>query len=123
MKIKLKKALKHKGRELFELDVPVEDLTGADLIEVEQQVFKSGKIALMPDYTKVYLVRVAAWAAKIPTDVLEGLSARDFMTVVNRVQNFLMGSDSGTDEEFSNLESEETPETVPVTSSAGSPCD
>jgi hypothetical protein len=98
MKVKLQKALKHKGQELTELDIPLEALTGADLIEVEQQLSQAGKFALLPDYAKVYLIRVAARAARIPAEVLEGLSARDFTLVTNRVQNFLMGSDSGTGE-------------------------
>jgi hypothetical protein len=98
MKVKLKKALSHKGEELLELDIPLENLTGTDLIEVEQQLARSGKIALMADFSKVYLIRVAGRAAKIPAEVLENLSARDFTVVTNRVQGFLMGSDSETDE-------------------------
>ena len=117
MKIKLKKALKHKGEELFELDIPVENLTGADLIEVEQQILSAGKIVLMQDYSKVYLIRIAARAARIPVEVLEGLGARDFTTVTNRVQGFLMGSDSGIDEE--SPESEATQETGRGTSFGG----
>jgi hypothetical protein len=114
MKVKLQKVLKHKGQELTELDIPLEALTGADLIEVEQQLSQSGKITLLPDYAKVYLIRVAARAARIPAEVLEGLSARDFTVVTSRVQSFLMGSDSGTGE----TESETgIPETGPETSS------
>ncbi|GHS91252.1 hypothetical protein AGMMS49957_18030 [Synergistales bacterium] len=94
MKIQLKKALRHKGQDLTELDIQLETLTGVDLIEVEQQLFKSGKVALMPDYSKVYLIRVAARAARIPVEVMETLSARDFTVVTNQVQSFLMGSDS-----------------------------
>jgi hypothetical protein len=98
MKVKLQKALKHKGQELTELDIPLETLTGADLIEVEQQLIQAGKLTLMADFAKVYLIRVAARAARIPVEVLESLSARDFTVVTGRVQGFLMGSDSGTDE-------------------------
>jgi hypothetical protein len=117
MKIQLKKALRHKGEELHELDIPLENLTGTDLIEVEQQFFKSGKVALFPDYSKSYLIRVAACAARIPAEVLEGLSARDFTAVTNRVQNFLTGSDSGTDDE--SPAEPGTPETAPEMSSEG----
>jgi hypothetical protein len=113
MKIKLQKALKHKGQKLTELDIPLETLTGTDLIEVEQQLLQSGKFTLLPDYAKVYLIRVAARAAHIPVDVLEGLSARDFTIVTTRVQGFLMGSDSENETE----PEQKTPETGPVTSS------
>jgi len=120
MKIKLRKALKHKGQELFELDVPVEDLTGADLIEVEQQLFSSGKVILVQEYAKVYLVRVVARAAKIPVEVLEGMSARDFSIALNKVQSFLTGSGSETDENSSTPELEITQENGQGTSSEGS---
>jgi hypothetical protein len=112
MKIHLKKALRHKGEELLELDIPIENLTGTDLIEVEQQLFKAGKIALMADYSKVYLIRVAARAAKIPVEVMENLSARDFTLVTNRVQAFLMESDSETEMPESEIS---TPEVAPET--------
>lgn len=118
MKVQLKKALKHKGEELHELDIPLENLTGSDLIEVEQQLFKSGKVALMPDYSKVYLIRVASRAARIPVEVLEGLSARDFTVVTNKVQTFLMEPDSGI---VDLVEQDATPETGPETFSAESP--
>lgn len=120
MKVQLGKNLKHKGADLNELDIPLEDLTGADLIDVEQQIFKSGKVALMPDYAKVYLIRVAARAARIPVEVLEQLSARDFTNVTNKVQNFLMGSDSGIVEME---ETGKTPEPDQVTSYAALPSD
>ena len=120
MKIKLRKALKHKGQELFELDVPLDDLTGADLIEVEQQFFRSGKVSIVLESSKAYLIRVASRAAHIPVEVLEGLSARDFTYVTGQVQVFLTNSDSGTDEECSIPESEATRESGQGTSSEGS---
>lgn len=118
MKVQLKKCLTHKGEELRELDIPLENLTGADLIDVEQQLFRSGKVALMPDYSKVYLIRVAARAARIPVEVLEQLSARDFTIVTNKVQNFLMESDSGS---VVMEETGKTPESEPATSYAELP--
>ena len=103
--------------DLFELDIPLEDLTGYHLIEVEQNLLKAGIAVLMPDYSKAYLIRVAAYAAKIPVEVLIGLSACDFTTVTNGVQSFLMGSDSGIKEKRSNQESEKTQDLAPETSS------
>jgi hypothetical protein len=112
MKVKLKKALRHKGKDLLELDIPLENLVGMDLIDVEQQLARSGKIMMIAEFSKGYLIRIAARAAKIPVEVLESLSAQDFTTVTNQVQNFLMGSDSGTGE----TESESpTQEPVPET--------
>jgi hypothetical protein len=116
MKIQLKKALKHKGQELTELDIPLENLTGSDLIDSEQQYFRSGKATPFPDLSKGYLVRIAARAAKIPIEVLETLSAQDFVAVAGQVQVFLMGLGSETGETESEVT---TPETDPETSFEG----
>lgn len=115
MKVKLTKPLRHKGAELRELDVDVEGLTGRDLLDVEQEIFRSGKILVMADFAKVYLIRVAARAARIPVEVLEQLPARDFNAVTNEVQAFLTGSGSETSE----TAQDGAPEPAPATSSAG----
>jgi len=101
MKVQLKKALKHKDQELTELDIPLEELTGADLIDIEKQVAEmdNKKAMLLPEFSKLYLATVAARAARIPVEALRTLSARDFTTVTNAVQIFLTGSDSETDEQ------------------------
>ena len=52
------------------------------------------KALILPEFSKLYLVTVAARAAHIPAEVLRTLSARDFTVVTNAVQNFLTGSDS-----------------------------
>ena len=96
MKVQLKKALKHKGQELTELDIPLEELTGSDLIEVEKQIADANdkKALILPEFSKSYLATVASRAAHIPVEVLQTLSARDFTAMTNAVQNFLTGSDS-----------------------------
>ena len=117
MKVQLKKALKHKGQELTELDIPLENLTGLDLIEVERQVADANdkKALILPEFSKSYLAAVASRAARIPVEVLQTLSARDFTTVTGAVQNFLTGSDSETEGQPSLEEA-----TVPASGRAGS---
>ena len=99
MKVQLKKALKHKGQELTELDIPLEELTGNDLIEIEKQVIDMNdrKAMILPEFSKSYLAAVASRAAHIPVEVLRTLSARDFTAVTSAVQNFLTGSDAETE--------------------------
>lgn len=96
MKILLHKPLKHKGEDLTELDLNLEELTGYDLIEVEQQVNNSndGRAILMPEYSKNYLITVAARALHMPVEALKQLSARDFTNITRTTQNFLLASDS-----------------------------
>lgn len=103
MKIQLKKALKHKGKDLTELNIPLEELTGADLIEIDKQNIDMDdrKAMILPEFSKSYLIAVAARAARIPVEVLRQLGARDFTVVTGAVQNFLTGSGSETSEELS----------------------
>ena len=109
MKIKLKKAIRHKGQEIFTLDMPLEDLPGNDLIEVEKQLTQSGEVPFVTDFNKTYLVSVAAKAAHIPVETLKFTSAKDFTRIVNEVRIFLTLSDS--EEE----QTEEIPEKLPET--------
>ena len=94
MQIQLKKAIKHKGQDIFSLDIPLEDLTGNDLIEVEEQIIKTGNFAAMTDFSRAYLIAVAAKAAHMPVEALRTMGAHDFSRVITEVRNFLMATDS-----------------------------
>ena len=111
MKIKLKKAVMHKGQELEVLDIPLEELTGNDLIEIEKQLTQSGEVPFVTDFNKTYLISVAAKAAHVPVETLKFTSAKDFTKIVNEVRIFLM--DLVSEEE----QTAEIPETLPATSS------
>ena len=112
MKIQLKKAIRHKGQELYTLDIPLEDLTGNDLIEVEEQILKTGNPMQTTDFSRVYLISVAARALHMPAEILRDMGAHDFARVITEVRNLLVVSDSDED----TTESEPTPETPLATS-------
>lgn len=109
MNIQLKKAITHKGQELHTLELPLENLTGNDLIGIEEQIMRTGNPMQTTDFSRVYLITVAARAAKIPVEVLRTMNAGDFNRVVTEVRNFLLVSDS---------EETETPASLPEASSA-----
>lgn len=94
MKVHLKKAIIHKGNELHTLDIPLEDLTGNDLIDVEEQILKTGNPIQSTDFSRVYLISVAARALHMPVEILKQMGAYDFARVVSEVRNFLTLSDS-----------------------------
>lgn len=102
MKIQLKKAIIHKGNEITTLDFDLDSLTGNDLIDVEEQILKTGNPIQSTDFSRVYLITVAARALHMPVEVLRQMSARDFARVVNEVRNFLTLSESE-EEETANL--------------------
>ena len=111
MDIKLKKAIRHNGEDIKVLNIPLEEVTGNDLIEIEKRLMKSEDIGFVTDFNKTYLINVAASAAHIPVEVLKFMSARDFTKVINEVRVFLAGSDSNDEEEAT------TPEKLPEMSS------
>lgn len=94
MKIKLKKAIMHKGQELEVIDMPLEELTGNDLIEAEKQIIQSGESIVVTDFSRPYLIAVAARAAHIPVETLKFMDARDFTRIAGEVRNFLIVQDS-----------------------------
>ena len=110
MKIKLKRAVMHKGEELEVLDMPLEELTGNDLIEAEKQIIQSGEAVVVTDFSRPYLIAVAARAAHIPVETLKFMDARDFTRITGEVRNFLIVQDSEDSTE------ETIPETSPVIS-------
>lgn len=98
MKVKLRKVIRHKGEQIEELNIPLEELTGFDMIEVERQIQGDGKPAVFSDSSKDYIIRIAARAAKIPYEIMARLTASDFNLVVQKVQVFLVKPDFGQEE-------------------------
>ncbi len=92
--VKLSRPVEYKGQQLREVELHLEKLTGTDLIQVETQLSAEGKFTLVSDTSKLFQVRVAARAASMPAEVLEGLSAQDFNQVCGAVQAFLLSSGS-----------------------------
>lgn len=108
--VKLRKPFTYKGVEYREINLNLEGLTGADIVRVETELTAQGKIVVSGDFSKVYLSRVAAKAAKLPVEELEKLDARDFTKLTNEVQAFLLEPDSSAE---SDEQPEETVSTEP----------
>lgn len=97
-RIKLSKPLKYQDKEFAELDLNLDALTGADMVRVETELTGQGKVVMMSEYSKLYLSRLAARAAKLPAEALDTLPAPDFARVTTAVQNFLL--QPGSSDEF-----------------------
>ena len=117
MKIQLKKAIKHKGQDIYTLDIPLDDLTGNDLIEVEKQLMQSGEVPVVTDFNRTYLINIAARATHIPVEILKFMGEKDFTRITNEVRNFLTISDS--DEEGQADNQQKLPETYSDESQSG----
>ena len=66
MKIKLTKSISFHGENLKELDLNLEGLTGNDLINAEKQAMTDENLPMVTDFTRVYLIAIAAQALKMP---------------------------------------------------------
>ena len=95
MKYPLRTPIHFEGEEISELDLKLEDMTGADLIAVERemaiQAGQSIDLNPMKEFSKDYLARVAAKAAGKPAECIQALRAADFTQVTAQVQAFLFG--------------------------------
>lgn len=110
IEIKLRKPYTYKGEQRSTINLDLENLTGADIVKAETELVAQGKIVVTGEYSKVYLSRIAARAAKVPAEVLETFDCRDFMRITNEVQAFLVASDSSDE---SDEPQEETQQTEP----------
>lgn len=95
MKITLTQPLKYQDKEVKVLDVDMDGLTGNDLIDTEEELKKRGIVVNAWEYSRTYLIALAARAVHIPVEALRGLSAKDFTAIINEVLSFLAGASSG----------------------------
>lgn len=84
----------HEGKTYEEMEFNFDGLTGRDLLNIEEEMKGAGSSTIIPEFDKAYQYRVAARAAKIGSDVVEMMPARDFTRITNRSRSFLMQWDS-----------------------------
>ena len=98
MRIKLTKTFTHNNKEYSELNFDFDKLTGQDLIDAEEITRRAGaNIAIgAADFSRNYLVSVAAKAAGLPREALLNLCAQDFINILNQTLIFLSGVESST---------------------------
>ena len=90
MVIKLKKPLTVKGKELKELDLSFDKLTGTDLVQAEMEVRARGEKSPFLMVSMQYQAAVAAKAIGCPVDDVLALSGKDFTRVMTAAADFLL---------------------------------
>lgn len=68
-----------------------ENLTGADIEAVEQEMQDMGKYALSPEISSVFQSMLAARAARVGSDEIRRLPVADYMKIKNKARDFLTG--------------------------------
>lgn len=92
MKISLKKNLSFKDNQISEIDFDFENLTGSDILSVEKEIRATGENIAAWEYSRSFLLAVAARACHLPVEVLKNLSLPDFTKIINETLNFLAGA-------------------------------
>ena len=79
------------GKKYKTLTIRFEDLTGADIEAVEQEMQDMGKYALSPEISSVFQSMLAARAARVGSDEIRRLPVADYMKIKNKARDFLTG--------------------------------
>lgn len=86
----LSKPTSFDGKEVKELYLNFDSLTGEDLEEAAVEFQINGNSAPVIELSKPYLAIVVAKAAQVPTPLIRKLSAKDYSKLTVRAQNFLL---------------------------------
>lgn len=92
MKLTLSKKIPYRDSDISEIDFEFENLTGNDILTVEREQRASGETVAAWEYSRSFLLAVAAKACHLPVDVLKNLSLPDFTKAINETLNFLAGA-------------------------------
>jgi len=90
MNITLKKPCMYEGKEYTSLDLDFDGLTGQDLINATNEARALGDKSVIVELSKLYQAVLAARAAKVSSDMIIALPAKDFVTVTSAAQSFLI---------------------------------
>ena len=89
---KFKKPYEYEGTKYTTLNFYFENLTGRDMITIENEMQANNEFALDPLLSKNFQSKLAARAGNVASDVLETMPLPEFSKIVNAVRNFLIDS-------------------------------
>lgn len=90
----LKKPVLYNGEEISELSFDFESLTGADALNIEEQLASRGKVmysSAINDANYLILMAAKACTKSVGQDFFNRISIVDFERIKNRARFFLMG--------------------------------
>ena len=88
--MKLKKPIVFEGKEISDLPIDFDSLTGQDLIDAATEARSRGDKSPIIELSKTYQAVVVAKAAKVSSDLIVTLGAKDFSVATNSAQAFLL---------------------------------
>ena len=93
--ITLNEAVTYNDQEITELDFDFDKLTGADAMNIEEELQAIGKAVLVESASGPYMIRLAVRACKqdIGVDFFNRISMKDYMQIKKLARNFLIRSE------------------------------
>ena len=92
MKIPFSKPYNFEGKEYKDLEIDFDAITGREVSQAKRDFFRAGNFAssnvLQADVD--FCVYLAAKAAKLPIEFMEGLPAKDYLAVSTMTASFLL---------------------------------
>ena len=89
MEHKFSKPYSFDGDSFDKIDLDLDALTGDDMLTAEREFTAAGGFGAMMETSKGYLAILAAKAAKVPAEFINGLPAKEFSKITLAVQTFL----------------------------------
>ena len=89
MEHKFRKPYSFDGDSFDKIDLDLDALTGDDMLTAEREFTAAGGFGAMMETSKGYLAILAAKAAKVPAEFINGLPAKEFSKITLAVQTFL----------------------------------
>lgn len=89
MEHKFSKPYSFDGDSFEKIDLDLDALTGDDMLTAEREFTAAGGFGAMMETSKGYLAILAAKAAKVPAEFINGLPAKEFSKITLAVQTFL----------------------------------
>lgn len=91
MKHKFAKPFTFEDVEYTELDLDLDSMTGQDLADIKRSWALAGNFSPVPAADLDFCAAAAAHAAKVPSELIYALPAKEFNKVTQAVMNFLNG--------------------------------
>ena len=88
--MKLKKPIVFEGKEISDLTIDFDSLTGQDLIDAASEARMRGDKSAVIELSKTYQAIVVAKAAKVLPELIVAMGGKDFVAATNSAQAFLL---------------------------------
>lgn len=76
-----------------EIDIPLDNLTGADINRIQKQWRAAGNMAVVPVLDAEFCAYCAAAAAKLPLEFFERLSGQEYLRLTQKIADFFLAAD------------------------------